>query len=158
MEVFSLNATLFWFILGVVFLVLEALTPGLFLLFFGLGAWAAGGGGLAGLGLMAQGLIFLTVSLVSLVIFRKKLQAFFAARPSRSEDFDDPVVSGQYLGREVTVIGATAPGRSGLVELNCTNWNARSEGGVLEPGDQVRVLRREGLTLIVEKIPTFPAG
>ena len=152
MEVFSFNAVLFWFVLGIVFLVLEALTPGLFLLFFGLGAWAAAGARLAGVELVGQGLIFLAVSLVSLAVFRKKLQAFFAARPSRNEDMDDPVVSGQYLGLEVTVIGETTPGRPGLVELNGTNWKARSEGDVLKPGDLARVLRREGLTLVVEKI------
>ena len=155
---FDLGADMIWFIVGLVFLVLEALTPGLFMIFFGLGAWAAAGLALAGLGLTAQFTGFMAVSLVSLAVFRQKLQRFLLARRPLREELDDPVAADQYLGREVAVIGEIDPDRPGLVELGGVNWRARSEGGNFRPGDRARVRGREGLTLVVEKISPPAAG
>ena len=153
-ELFSVSPALAWFVAGVFFMALEALTPGFFLLFFGLGAWAAAVCGWAGsLGLVGQFLVFLVVTVAGLAGFRRKLRFFLTARSGRSEEMDDPVAAEQYLGRSALVVHETAPGRPGLVELNGTNWNARSEAGTFKPGERVRVRAREGLTLVVEKFP-----
>ncbi len=66
---------------------------------------------------------------------------------------DDPVFTSQYIGREVVVIEEVRPDSPGLVELNGTNWNAKSEKNEsFAPGDRVKVVRMEGLTLIVAPI------
>jgi len=148
----NLDPTLAWFLLGIGFLVLEACAPGLFLLFFGLGAWSAALAALAGLDLTAQVLTFMGVALASLALLRNKLKRLIAARAGRKEEMEDPVVADQYLGREVTVVLEAAAGRPALVELNGANWQARSEGGTLRLGDRVRVVARENLTLVVAKI------
>jgi len=157
MAFFSLNPPLVWFILGIAFLVLEACAPGIFLLFFGLGAWIAALAALAGLDLTTQMLAFIGAALVSLALFRNRLKKLLAARAGRGEETEDPVVAAQYLGREVMVIGEAAPGRPALVEMNGANWQARGKGETLRLGDRVRVVAREGLTLVVTRIPPPPA-
>jgi membrane protein implicated in regulation of membrane protease activity len=153
MASFTFDPPLAWFLLGVGFLVLEALAPGLFILFFGLGAWSAALASLAGLDLTVQLLVFMGASLASLVLFRNKLKRLIAARSGHREETEDPVVAARYLGREVMVIGEAAPGRPALVELNGANWQAKTEGEALRLGDRVRVVAREDLTLVVAKIP-----
>jgi membrane protein implicated in regulation of membrane protease activity len=143
-----------WFLLGIAFLVLEAFVPGVFLLFFGLGAWSAALAALAGLNQTAQLLTFMAVSLVSLALLRKKLRALLTARAGRGEMTDDPVFAAQFLGREVAVVGEAAQGRLALVELNGSNWQAESEGEPLRLGDRVRVVALKNLVLVVTRIPT----
>jgi membrane protein implicated in regulation of membrane protease activity len=153
MAPFYLEPPLVWFVLGIGFLVLEACAPGLFLLFFGLGAWSASGAALAGLDFTAQVLVFMAVALASLALLRNKLKRLLSARAGRGEEADDPVVAAQYLGREVMVVGEAAPGRTALVEFNGANWRARGEGDTpLKLGDRVRVVGRDNLTLVVTKI------
>ncbi|MDR2947534.1 MAG: NfeD family protein [Candidatus Adiutrix sp.] len=154
MEIFGLNAALVWFLSGVFFLVLEALTPGVFLMFFGLGAWvtAAAIFFVPSLGPSPQWLIFSVVSVAALLIFRRKLKALFQGKTAESDNLEDAVVRGQYIGREVTVLKETGPGQPGLAELNGTNWQARSEGPTLAAGVRARVVRLDGLTLIVEPL------
>jgi membrane protein implicated in regulation of membrane protease activity len=154
MNHFTFEPSVVWFISGIAFLVLEACVPGLFILFFGLGAWSAALAALAGLGFTAQVAVFIAVTLASLAVFRNKLKRLLVARADRGEEADDPVVAAQYLGREVVVIAEAAPGRPTLVELHGANWQARGEDDVpLRTGDLVRVVGRENLTLVVAKIP-----
>ena len=149
---FQLEPPLAWFLLGIGFLVLEACAPGLFLLFFGLGAWSAALAALAGADLTIQVLTFMAVAVASLALLRNKLKRLLAARAGHRAEMEDPVVAAQYLGREVVVVSEAAPGRPALVELNGANWQARSEGEPLRLGDRVRVVARENLTLVVAKI------
>ena len=155
MDLFLLNPPLAWFLLGIAFLVLEASAPGLFLLFFGFGAWGAALAALTGVDLAGQVLTFIVLSLGSLLSLRNKLKQLIAARTGRSQETEDPVVAAGYLGREVTVISEFNSGRPALVEFNGSNWQARSEGEPLRQGDRVRIVGREGLTLVVTK--NFPA-
>jgi membrane protein implicated in regulation of membrane protease activity len=151
MEMFGMNAILFWFLLGVVFLFLEAMTPGVFLVFFGLGAWATGAVVLvAPLGPSAQWLIFMVVSVVALILLRRKLQTLFQGRLARTDNLDDPVFTERYLGQRVLVLEETGPGQPGLAELGGTNWGARTEGPAIPAGARARVVRLDGLTLIIE--------
>ena len=154
MTFFDLNPPMVWFLLGIAFLVLEAFVPGVFLLFFGLGAWSAALAALAGLNQTAQLLTFMAVSLVSLALLRKKLKSLLTARAGRGEMTDDPVFAAQFLGREVAVVGEAAQGRLALVELNGSNWQAESEGEPLRLGDRVRVVGLKNLVLVVTRIPT----
>jgi len=150
MEVLNINPSLFWFLLGVAFLVLEALTPGFFLMFFGLGAWLVS---LAffflPIGPHSQWLLFIVVSVAGLLIFRQKVKSLFQGRLAKNDNMEDAIAQAQYLNREVTVLKEVGPQEPGLVELNGTNWQALTDGPVLAPGQRARVIRRDGLTLIL---------
>jgi len=150
MEAFNINPSLFWFLLGVVFLVLEAVTPGFFLMFFGLGAWVVSlTVFFLPVGQHLQWLIFIIVSVAGLLLFRRQVKSFFQGRLAKNDNMDDPVAKAQYLGRQALVLKEAGPDQPGLVELNGTNWQARTDGPVLAPGQRGRVIRLEGLTLIL---------
>ncbi|HOI10327.1 MAG TPA: NfeD family protein, partial [Myxococcota bacterium] len=72
-----------WVVAGLVLVVLELLTPGLFLLFFGAAAIVVGvaaGAGLA-MPLWAELLAFSVLSVVSLLVFRGPLLRRMKSRP-----------------------------------------------------------------------------
>ncbi len=146
------NITLVWFVAGVLFLFLEVVTPGFFLIFFGLGAWAvAAVTFFAPLPAGLQWVLFMAVSIASLLMLRKRLKLLFEGRLAKDDNIEDPIFSGQYIGREVVVLKEVAPGRPGLVELHGSNWQARTEGsGTFQEGARVTVRGLDGLTLIVE--------
>lgn len=146
------NVTLVWFIAGIVFLVLEALTPGFFLIFFGLGACVVAGlNFFVPLPSFIQWIIFMAVSVGSLMALRKRLKVIFEGRLAKNDNIDDPVFSSQYIGREVLVLKDIAPGQPGLVELNGTNWQAASTENSFASGERVKVKAIDGLTLVLEK-------
>lgn len=150
MEAFNINPSLFWFLLGAAFLVLEALTPGFFLIFFGLGAWVVSlTVFFLPLGQHLQWLLFILISVAGLLIFRRKVRTFFQGRLAKNDNIEDPVARAQYLGRQALVLREAGPEQPGLAELNGTNWQARTDGPVLSPGQRARVIRLEGLTLIL---------
>lgn len=151
MEMFGINASLFWFIVGVVLLVLEALTPGFFLVFFGLGAWVTAAlAFFLPLGVNLQWIVFMAVSIISLLVLRRKLKSLFKGKSAEAGNMDDPVFSSQYIGREVTILKDVGPGEPGLAELNGTNWRARTEGPILKAGSLAVVVRLDGLALILK--------
>ena len=151
MEMFSINASLFWFLLGVFFLVLEAMTPGFFLMFFGLGAWATSAVVFfLPLGQSWQWLVFIVVSVAALLIFRRKVKMLFQGRLAENDNLEDAVFRDQYIGREVVILEEVSSARPGLAELNGTNWQARTEGPPIAAGERARVVNLDGLTLILE--------
>ncbi|MDR0882412.1 MAG: NfeD family protein [Candidatus Adiutrix sp.] len=153
MTEFTLEPGLCWFLLGIVFLVLEALTPGFFLVFFGLGAWVVSLLLLfLNLDQIAQWLIFIAVSVAALLIFRQKFKALLRGRLAQSDNLDDPVVSSRYLGREVSILKEAGPGQPGLAELDGTNWQVRTDGPHLPAGARAKVVGLDGLTLIVTSL------
>lgn len=150
----SISPSLMWFIIGIVLLVLEALTPGFFLMFFGFGALVVSGlTFFLPIDDTLQWGAFLLVSIIALLVFRKKVKSLFQGRMAASDNMDDPVVSDQYIGREVLILKDVSKDEPGLAELNGTNWQARTEGPMLEAGKRARVVRLEGLSLVLAAGP-----
>jgi membrane protein implicated in regulation of membrane protease activity len=143
----------FWFVMGLVLLVIEVLTPGLFALFFGLGAWLV----LLVLAFLpipvwAQWAIFSVSSIMFLALLRKHVIAFFASlKASRKDSLSEPMVARRYIGQEVDVVEDILPGRRGQVELNGTRWQAKTLTA-LSKGDRARVVELEELVFLVEPL------
>ncbi len=136
-----------WFLLGILLLGGEMLTPGGFVLFFfGLGSLVVGILDLVGVtpNPAVQWVCFAALSLTSALLFRKPLLARIQIRTPRSR-IDD-------LSGEIAVpVAELAPGAVGRVELRGTVWTARN--GATRPlaaGERCRVVRAEGLTLVLE--------
>ncbi|MDR1578056.1 MAG: NfeD family protein [Deltaproteobacteria bacterium] len=148
------SEVLFWFAVGFVFLVLEILTPGIVFVFFGLGAWLV-------MGLRFffplwpafQFVIFIVSSVLFLIMLRRHFKSlFFRARArGRVDSLSERLVANNYLGKEVEVIKEIEPDRPGVVELNGTNWTARSQAS-LAVGQMARVVEVAGLIITVEKL------
>lgn len=130
-----------WLAGGFVLLVVELVTPsGFFIMFFGVGAILTGV--LASTGAVvapaAQWLTFTALSVVTLLLFRGKLQA-------RVEPVSRPPVDSM-LGETAFPMAAIAPGAVGRVTLRGSTWEARNEGATLLVEQQrCRVTRVTGL-------------
>ena len=136
-----------WLVSGLVLCVLEFVVPGFVIIFFGAGAMLTAFATLVfpSLGASAQAMLFLALSLVSLVVFRRQALGRGARKNAdASVDYDD-----DFVGREVVVVAAIAPSAPGKVELNGVNWNATSESA-LAPGARAKVIGRDGLTLKIQ--------
>jgi membrane protein implicated in regulation of membrane protease activity len=147
------NHWLFWFILGFVFLFLEVLTPGIVFLFFGLGAWAVTAFLLfLPLPLYLQWVIFIALSLIFLVALRGKVNAIFRKKEvGRSDSLREPLVANQYIGREVVVVKDIRPEKPGVIELNGSNWQARSHSSLSE-GANAKIVELKDLVVWVEPL------
>ncbi|MFA6457071.1 MAG: NfeD family protein [Bacteroidota bacterium] len=146
----SLSNELLWFFFGLALMLGEIITPGFVLVFFGIGAW------LISLLLWlevpitftTQLFIFLVVSILSLLIFRKygsKYSHGKVIRPDAAVPFDD------IRGERAVAITDIVPVTGGRVEFHGTVWNAESEV-TINNGDSVEVLERNNLTLKVKPV------
>jgi membrane protein implicated in regulation of membrane protease activity len=147
------NYWFFWFVIGFVLLCLEVATPGIVFMFFGLGAWTV-------MLLLViyplpvylQWTLFIVLSLVFLVVLRRKLTAIFRKTESgRNDSLREPLVADQYIGHEVIVIKAISSNKSGLVEFNGSNWQARSQHS-LEEGATAKIVELKDLVIWVDPL------
>jgi membrane protein implicated in regulation of membrane protease activity len=135
-----------WMAVGLVLAAMEVVTPGgLVLVFFGAGAVVAGLLALTGLApsLGLQLLVFAVISVVSLLLLRKPIQARLQPR-ARTQEVD------ALPGETARTEGPIAPGAYGRVELRGTTWTARNVGArPLVAGERCRVATVQGLELHV---------
>ena len=135
-----------WLVAGIALLGIEMLTPGgFFTLFFGAGAIVVGILGLIGWqpSVPVQGLVFLALSVASLLLFRKPLvERFERSIPQKQVD--------SLVGETAVAMEEIPAGGVGKAELRGSSWNARNLGDApIALKQRVRVERIDGLTLDV---------
>ncbi|MDH3536205.1 MAG: NfeD family protein [Gammaproteobacteria bacterium] len=138
-----------WMIFGALLLGSEllAVDAGFYLVFIGIAAAITGLIELTGIGLepWVQWLLFSAISIVLMVLFRKKLYA--RLRGSGVGYETGPA------GETVTVEQALAPGQTGRMSYRGTQWTIVNDSSQpFEQGQQVRISRVDGLTLKLDKI------
>lgn len=139
-----------WALLGLALVGAETFIPGIAIIFFGLGAIATSI--LCVLPPFAsspaiQALFWTASSLMSLIFLRKRFKRLLKGTAFYREGEEIESLSGE--AAEVTErIGPDSPGR---VRFHGTSWKAVSYLETLEPGRTVRVVSREGLSLVVTK-------
>jgi inner membrane protein len=133
-----------WLVLGLVLFVLEALTPGgFFLVFFGVGAVVLGLLNLvaADLPFLVQGLLFVGISVVALLLFRRPLLARFQHGMPKGKV--DSIVGETALALDEIPVGAM-----GTAELRGASWTAQNVGDIpIARSARCRIERVDGLTL-----------
>lgn len=133
-----------WLIFALVLAGAEALTGDMFLLMLGGGALAASAvTWLADWPIWADGLVFLIVSVLLLVLVRPALRRKLTPRA--------PQLGIQALeGRNALVLDRVARD-AGQVKLDGQVWTARplNDGDVYEPGEAVTVVHIDGATAVV---------
>ena len=137
-------AAIVWFILLVVFLLIEANTVTLVSGWFAAGAIAAMIASLFGAPMWLQGTLFLVVAIGLLLALRPLLRKYI--KPKLVKTNVDSVI-----GSTGVVISTIDNLRStGQVKLGAMEWTARSTcGEVLEEGTLIRVDRVEGVKVFV---------
>jgi membrane protein implicated in regulation of membrane protease activity len=124
----------------------EALTGDLFLLMLGGGALAAVGSSLLFDNYVVDGVVFLVVSLLLLVLVRPALRRRFA----EGTGLPEPMKALE--GKSALVLDRVAR-HEGQVKLDGEVWTARplNENDVYEAGDHVTIMRIDGATAVVFK-------
>ena len=133
-----------WLAGGLALVVAELATSGFFIIFFGAGALTVGA--LKALQLIdsltIELLLFSTLSVIYLVVFRGRLQARIQPPPPPKID--------SLIGVLAIVQESLSPGVVGKVEVRGSTWSARNTSAVtLTPGQRARVASVDGLTLAV---------
>ncbi len=140
------NNTVIWFIVGLVFMVLELIAPGFVLLFFGAGAWiTALCFYLYEPSLNIQLIIFFVSSVFLLIVLRRHLKlSFFKERISK-----DQFEAEEFIGKTAEVVKDIKTNKSGKVSFNGTLWTAKSEFE-LKSGEVVEIVSKESICLNVK--------
>lgn len=147
-----LKPEVIWFLLGIILLVMEFAVPGIFILFFGIGAILVA---LVCLifnpdpSLNVQLIIFIGSSFLLLVVLRRWLKSIFIGREKEGQSFDDTI--DDIIGQKVIVARDIKPGLPGKVEFRGTLWNAEA-GESIKKGTPVEITAKDNITLTVKKI------
>ena len=140
---------LVWLIGGAVLMALELLTPGLIVVFFGVGAVIVGV--LYWLGFISSIInsigVWIVVSFVLVLAFRKLALKFFPSE-SKYQLVEEDVDA---IGTIVEVIETVdEKSLSGRISYNGTSWHALSKKGIIPSGGKARILYRDNISWVVE--------
>ena len=141
------SMSVFWLVAMVVLLIVEAAVPGLISIWFALGALAALISSLFKAPIWLQVVWFFVVSVLTLILTRPFVKKYVNSRVT-------PTNADMVLGKDAVVTEAIDNLHSqGAVSLEGKTWTARTEKDSerAEAGETVRVLRIEGVKLIVER-------
>ena len=143
-----------WLIILVLFGIGEAVTVGLTSIWFALGALGALIVSQLGLGFWPQIITFIVLSALSMLLVRPFAKKFL--RPGYS-----PTNADRVIGAEGVVTQAIDNLKAqGQITVNGAPWTARTEEGcpAIPAGSRVRVLRIEGVKVIVSPLPVPTPG
>ena len=140
----------YWLIAGVILMMSEFVVPGFVIVFFGLGACVTGVLALLfpQLPFTWEIFIFAALSVILLFSFRRFLPGVFKGKNVPCcEDVDLDSVAGS----SAVVVADINTDEPGKVEFRGTIWNASAKE-YIPAGNSVKIISRENLTLIVEKM------
>jgi len=148
---------IFWIILAAVLIIAEIFTSGFVLLWFGIGALAAGIAGLLGVdSIPLQFLIFAIVSIGLTAASRTIFVNYF----SREKTGGDLKTGADALPGKVGTVVSSSRGalHEGAVKLFGSTWTAYPADGEepLEAGDRVTVERVQGASIYVRRVGRVP--
>ncbi|MDT5126002.1 MAG: hypothetical protein QOG79_2705 [Mycobacterium sp.] len=137
---------LIWLVAALALAGAEALTGDLFLLMLSGGALAAVGSSLLVDNYVVDGVVFLAVTLLLLVLVRPALRRRFAAGTGLPEPMK------ALEGKSALVLDRVGR-HEGQVKLDGEVWTARplNDNDVYEAGDHVTIMRIDGATAVVFK-------
>lgn len=134
-----------WVILGLVLAGLELISPGIFLIWLGIAALITGAmDGLLDLSWQAALLLFAVLSILSVIVGR------YFARGQTEDQTKQPFLNRRgeaLIGRTFRLDGAIVGGE-GQLRVGDSVW--RVTGPDLPAGSTVRVVRIDGVTLVIE--------
>ncbi len=135
----------FWFLGGIILLILEMFIPGLVVIFFGLGAVLTGiVTAIFNLPIAWEIAIFIVSSVLSLILFRR----YFLKRFNKYIPEKEP---NDMIGYEAVVIEDIKPNMTGKVLFRDVPWKAVAERPI-KKGETVKIIESENLTLFVQPL------
>lgn len=135
----------FWIVALVAFVVIEALTAQLLTIWFAVGSVAALIAEMLGAEVWLQWTVFVAVSAVILIATRPFVKKLTKQKLQ-------PTNADRCIG-EIAVVTEKIDNIAGkgAVKVNGIEWSARTQSGkIIEPGNTVKVIKIDGVKLIVE--------
>jgi len=141
---FGGNLILAWLVALIVFIVIEAVTVNIVSVWFALGALAAMVACALNVSFPLQIIIFLAVSVITLLLTRPFVKKFVIPKKI-STNFE------RIVGMEAQVTEKIDNfAEIGAVHVDGKEWSAKSDdGSVIDAGQNVKILRIEGVKVIV---------
>ncbi len=141
---------LLWFLIGLVLMLIEFVSAGVVILFFGVGAWiVALITLLVPVSLTGQLIIFLLTSVLMLVTLRKWLKGMLSGKLSWFRGREGEIE--EFVGKRATVEAAISPHVRGKVSFHGSLWDAQSDVDI-KAGSTVEIVASDSITLIVKPI------
>ncbi len=140
-----------WLGSGIFLMAIEFLVPGLVMVFVGLGSLTVVFGMHFGYidGILQQFITFFISSIIYLLTLRFLVLRFFTS-VTRKENIDEDE---EVMGSIVELVADINSGEFGRVEHSGSSWQARAEGDqTILKGEQVKIIGRDNITWIVQKI------
>lgn len=136
-----------WIVLAIALAIAEAFTATFLVIFFAVGALAAGGAAALGAPVLVQAIVFAVVSGLSVGAVRPIIMRH---QQSAAESGDTPFGIEAIEGSQALVLEEVTADH-GLIKIDGELWTARSFDGAetYAPGDRVRVIKVRGATAIV---------
>jgi len=130
---------------------IEFLIPGLVMVFVGLGALTVAlGMHLGYIDEIVQQFITFFISSIIYLLTLRFLVLRFVPSVTRKENIDDDE---EVMGSIVEIVADINSGEFGRVEHSGSTWQARAEGDqTILKGEQVKIIGRDNITWIVQKI------
>lgn len=147
----TFSAEIIWLLAGIVLVFTEMFIPGLVIAFFGGGALIVALTTWIGLTetLAPQLFVFIVTSLLLLILLRTYFKKIFLGKLQGEGDIQNFNIE---IGKIVPVVEYIEPGVvGGKVRYQGTNWAAASTEKIA-PGESVKIVGCDNITLIVEKI------
>lgn len=138
--------TFIWILATCAFLIIESQTTALVSIWFAVGSVFALVSCVLGANVWVQLLTFVVFSGIS-VLFLRNIAVKKSEKPKESINLD------RIIGQEVVITKAVDNESYGLAKINDVEWKVKSQSGeLIEAGEKVKVLKIDGVKLIVEKI------
>jgi membrane protein implicated in regulation of membrane protease activity len=135
---FFLSAYLIWFIIGLLFIILEMSIPGFVLIFFGAGSWlTAICTYFFDLQIETQILIFLVASVISVLFLRK---IFMKTMIGKTDDNISDGLDDNATGHIATVTKDIKPDSPGEIKYRGSFWSTSSDTDTAT-GTKVRIVK-----------------
>ena len=138
---FGMSPALIWLIIGIIFIALEFVIPGLVIAFFGMGALITALTTVIGLtgGFNMQVIVFIVASLASLFLLRRYMKKVFMGK-SEGDGVNEFNLD---VGKVVPVVQTIDPKKNtGKIKYQGTLWSATCED-VIPEGETARIVGRE---------------
>ena len=131
-------------IIGIGFIILELFTPSMFFLNFALAAFATAIVSLFTSKTITLVLVFFVLSFLSFVFLRPIIISKFKKETETG-------INDKYIGKTAKVIEEVSS-NNGAISIYDERWTARSkDGSIISVGEEVRIIKNDGLTMVVEK-------
>ena len=143
----NIQPYMIWIILGVVFVILEFMLPGMIIIFFGIGAILTGIITTFMLqdNYVAQMIIFLILSVLSLILLRKYMKNVLVGDTADNHQFSNDSIG--EIAHVTQEINATEG--KGQIKFRGSLWKAVSDN-VIPEGSTVKILEQNNITYKVK--------